>query len=345
MSTTRLGMPGAQEHAVYGALRRQFALANGIVLRSGVGEADYDDALLPAARGGTDVSPTLTCASVIDWLLARGAARVPFRTRMLVSGQPFLAGWYTHGKAIRVAADSLVGTALEPRRSGVIGIVARETFADGSVDLARLMQRNLTNAVDDRVNRTFCDPYAAGDADSPSGIAYGISGVTIDSAGATLANIATDFEAAIRECVDAGSDGRALVAVVHTRSAVNLATMRTTGGEAAFPEMTPAGGRACGIPVFATSAMPNTGSPTSTQLMVLDASDIVIAEEAARAALSDETMVEMDDAPTGDTSTPAAASAHRVSMFQADVVAVRVTRPANWHSRRGILRIVEGVQW
>jgi hypothetical protein len=52
----------------------------------------------------------------------------------------------------------------------------------------------------------------------------------------------------------------------------------------------------------------------------------------------------MSDSPTGATDTPVAATS-LVSLFQAEATAVKVTRIVDWKSRRGLVRVIEGVDY
>ncbi len=77
--------------------------------------------------------------------------------------------------------------------------------------------------------------------------------------------------------------------------------------------------------------------------MLVDAADLVFCDRGASVALSGETVIEMSDAPTGNSVTPTAASATLVALFDCDAVAIKCTRRVNWQLRRGLVSVISGV--
>jgi hypothetical protein len=53
----------------------------------------------------------------------------------------------------------------------------------------------------------------------------------------------------------------------------------------------------------------------------------------------------MDTAPTGNTTTPTAATATIVSMFEAECSAIKVVRRCNWAMHRGLAIVVDQVAY
>lgn len=79
---------------------------------------------------------------------------------------------------------------------------------------------------------------------------------------------------------------------------------------------------------------------------MLDAGSICMVDEGAELALSRQATVEMDSAPTGDTTTPAASTTAMVSLFQTDSVGLIVTRRMNWKlARAGSVVCITGASY
>lgn len=311
-------------------------------IKSGVGASDLSDAT-GQGKGPDSFSPTLRTASVIDFLLEHGATHVPAFTRMLTSGTAAVAAWGTNGKAVRMSKLDLNGDTLPLKRVAGLTVANNESLADSDPRMEDLLGRDLPNAIDRAVNEVALDAFNPGTDGSPAGLGYGR--LVLDSAGTSVVNIATDFNAALRELCDLGSDLANVVAIIHGRTAANLATMRTAEGGVPFPGVTPKGGTLFGMPTMTSREVTNVGSPTNTYVVLVDASDVVVTDEGARASVSDETTIEMDSLPTGDSVTPTAATATRVSMFQAEATAIKVVRRMNWTLRRGFIVSVGGVNY
>jgi len=117
-----------------------------------------------------------------------------------------------------------------------------------------------------------------------------------------------------------------------------LALMVGSGGAPSFPLMRAAGGVLAGLPCVATPYMPisgATGNPTS--IVVLDPSQIWLADDGEAAIeKSIHSTVELSDSPgTGET----------VSLWQRDLVALRLTRFANWAPAcSGMVQVIDGVE-
>lgn len=311
--------------------------------KASVGGSDLTDAKTHGA-GGDLFSQTLRTNSIIDALIANGATMAPDRVRLLLSGQAAVPAWVGNGRAIRMSKLDMNGTSLSTKSVGALTVATKESLEDASPEMPAILSRDLTNAIDDAVSETAIDPDNAGTDTTPESLTHGQT--TIHSAGASVANVATDVNAALRELADKGSDLKNIVAVAHTRTAADLATKRDTAGGAAFPSVTPSGGTLCGVPLIVSGSVPNGGSPTATTLSFIDASDVVVVDRGIVVSLSSAATIEMSDAPTGVSSgTPVAASQTIVSMFQADAVAIKVVRRITWELRRGLVVVIDGVAY
>ena len=96
--------------------------------------------------------------------------------------------------------------------------------------------------------------------------------------------------------------------------------------------------------MLTSGAIGDTPSSDGEFITLLDPGAITYTDEAPSVGLSRDAMIEMDTDPTGDATAPTAATAHLVSMFQADAACLRVTLPCAWALRRpGAAQIIVGV--
>jgi hypothetical protein len=116
------------------------------------------------------------------------------------------------------------------------------------------------------------------------------------------------------------------------------------GGRGAAADLGARGGSLAGLPAIVSAACQ--ASSDGHTITLLDAGSICTVDEGAELALSRQATVEMDTAPTGDTTTPAAASTAMVSLFQTDSVGLIVTRAMNWKlARPGAVVCIAGADY
>ena len=92
------------------------------------------------------------------------------------------------------------------------------------------------------------------------------------------------------------------------------------------------GGMLLGAPVIVSESSPRDSD--GGQLVLLDGSSIILIDESVEIALSRQTTIEQDSAPTGASDTPTGASATRVNLWQIESCAILCTRRINWARAR-----------
>jgi hypothetical protein len=102
-----------------------------------------------------------------------------------------------------------------------------------------------------------------------------------------------------------------------------MASLQTSGGSYAFPGMTPAGGNIWGIPAFASAGLVPSGSPTESELLLLDEAQVAIGDEGASLSVAKSASLQMSDAP-------ASGATSLVSLWQLNLRALRCERYAGW---------------
>jgi len=323
------------EQRAWSAYDREL-IEDGLLRKSAAGASDLSDAVQAAAESFAKPD---AFASVIDIAIARGAAVVDDRTRLMANGNLVTAGWPGEGGAIRVQKADMQGSAIRRKKVGAIVVASAESLEDASPETEAALQNELRAAARNAINECALDWERAGDDATPAALVYGVT--EINSSGSP----ATDAKAALRELSDRGSDLSNVIFVGHPRTAGDLATILGSGGAPSYPGMSGAGGTLAGHAFIASAAVPNGGSPTASSLLAIDLNDVVITDGGARVALTDEGAIEMSDAPTGQATTPTAASSYLESMYQAECVAIRITRRINWALRHGRAVVISAVAY
>lgn len=283
-----------------------------------------------------DVAEILRPMTVIGRL--PGVRTMPFNARLLGMSAGASAAFVRPGAAIPLSgpAFSNPGT-LERKKVGGLIVASDETLRDANPQTERALTADLFAAMAQAMDEAFLDPASDGSDDRPASVTNG--GATTSSTGTTLAAIDTDLANVVEDLLDAGSTLQSAAWVVHPRSAVYLSMLRGTGGALAHPGISVLGGTLLGLPVLVTAALgitPDTAATTS--IVLVDADGVLIGDQGESSlAMSRNGLLEMDNAPQGDTLTPTGASASTVSLFQANAAALRGIRYINWLKRRAVV--------
>jgi HK97 family phage major capsid protein len=290
-----------------------------------------------------DFVEAVRAISVIDRL--QGVRRVPFESRIpKETTAGFTGGWRNgYGGALpnmKLALDTL---ALPRLAVGGLTVVTEELARLTRPAHAIMLRDLLVNGLASYLDQQFLDPRVTASAGvNPASITNGSDEIT--STGATAAAILTDLKNMIA-AID--TNLIAPVWVMRRVDAVHLATLETSGGSMAFPDIHALGGRLIGIPVITSSAIPgDAGSPvTDRYVVLLDASGVLLADEGggAEISVSRVTTLEMSDAPTSSAASGSASS--QVSMMQTHSAAVKAMRPMNWAKAQSGCSAFMRVSW
>ena len=121
--------------------------------------------------------------------------------------------------------------------------------------------------------------------------------------------------------------------------ALGVGTMTNALGQAEFGDMGMDGGRLLKLPVITSEYVPD------GFVVILNANDIYFADEGGIAVdMSREASLEMDNAPSHDSTTPTESSL--VSLWQTNSVGFRAERTLNWARRRAeAVQVLRDVAW
>jgi HK97 family phage prohead protease len=242
-------------------------------------------------------------------------------------------------KAIKVSKGDYLSVSTTPYKAAGLTVVSNELLEDASPSALTLIGDSLKEAVAQAVDTKFLSADALSSGVSPAGILNGVSAIT--SNGGDAQSIITDIRALFAPFITAKNTSGGFAFIMTPTNALALSLMRNALGQPEFPTMSPQGGTFNGYPVYIGD---NVGAG---DVILIRTQDVWrIGDSGVRMSLSDSAMIEQDDAPTGATDTPTAASATMVSMYQEDSTAIRVVRRISWGKKySGAVQYVGNAAW
>lgn len=269
--------------------------------------------------------------------------QIPFRTRIAIQTAGASAQWVAEGKAKPLTRATYDDTNLLPLKVATIAVLTEELIRDSSPSAERLIRDELAAAVRERLDIDFIDPNkAASSGVSPASITNGVA--AIPSAGPTADDVRTDIKAVFGAFISANNAPTNGVWIMSSVTALALSLMQNPLGQAEFPGLTMTGGVLFGLPVIVSEYVPTVSA--GSYVALVNASDIFFADEGGiNIDVSREASLEMNDAPTHNSTTPTAATS-MVSLWQTNSVGFRAERTLNWARRRpSAVALLSGVNW
>jgi hypothetical protein len=243
---------------------------------------------------------SLALVSVFDAVLTGGMVRAPLRSRgfSITSG---ITGSVVSERSVKpVSSLVLASQLLEPKKASAIVIVSKELASfPGSVSL---FGNELTRAVVAATDSNFLAALIA--ATTPTA-----------SAGSSLANITTDL-GVLLSAITTGATSRVFY-VTSSTNMKKLVLKSNAVGSPAFPGLTLNGGTVFGGVV----AIASDSIPANTALM-FSADAIVGNADVIVPGRSEQSTLQMETAPDS----PPAASTTALSLWQSDLLALRMER-------------------
>lgn len=237
------------------------------------------------------------------------------------------AYWIGDGKPTPLSAMALDAISLPPAKIGGICVVTRSLAQASDPAAVTLIRNDLAAAVTQLADTAFIDPARAGTPGvSPPSVTYGAP--TVASTGATADAFAKDFTA--------------LVALIDTGLVAPYLVMRPTmavalaGLNIPLTKNAGIGGDIGGIPIVTSKSAP------ANTVVLIDASEILLAEGPIELDTSDAANLEMTSTPTD----PPVAATVLISLFQQNLFAIRAIQFINWlPARTGAVATLTGLAY
>lgn len=271
-----------------------------------------------------------------------GLMAVPFRVPLLGQTEGGTGYWVGEGKSKPLTKFAFSRTTLEPLKVANIAVLTEEVVRSSAPSADTIVRDGLVNALRERLDIDFIDPAKAVSAGiSPASITNGVAAIT--SSGNTSAAIDEDVKALMAGFIAANNPPKSGVWIMSATTALALSLMKNPLGQAQFPGISMDGGTFAGRRVIVSEYVP-TDSDGSIVILV-NASDIYLGDEGRFAVdVSREASLEMDDAPSHNSTTPTESTL--VSLWQTNSVGFRAEREINWKKRRdSAVQVLDAVNW
>lgn len=260
-----------------------------------------------------------------------GLRRLAPRTRHLVSQFGATAHFVAEDGAIPVSEMDLAGEDYKLRRVAGIVVASNEALRRQDFLSDDNLSGDMVRALAEATDRALLDPANDGADEEPEAITHDAPEVV--SSGDAMDDFSKLFQGF-------GGDLLTSAVILHPLIAVQLAA----SGNSAFERVGATGGEMFGLPVLTTRMCPLDSS--GGLIALIDGAGISASEEAPFFDLSRGAMLEMNTAPTGSTTTPTAATATRVGLFQAEATAIKVIRRIIWKRfRDNAVSIITGADY
>jgi hypothetical protein len=313
-----------------GRLMRAWAIAGqgwgregDLLSKAAVGNIENIGANSVANLGELDIMRATLPLSLLGRMT--GMHRVGFDSGGLYMTDRPAASWVEESLGVPVAKITLSRLAiLGARKVCSLHVLSSEAASEDGAE--ERFGGELTQALAEAVDVALMDGVA-GSASRPASVAYNATSVA--SSGDVLVDAAALLDAF-------AGDLREAVFITNPKTAADASVQ--IANPSAQNNIGARGGVLLGLPCLTSQGVPidesSSDSDRSSTLTLLDPSGMQLALGAATVNLSTAALLEMDDAPTGDTETPATATSAYVSLFQSDSVGILATLGINWRMVR-----------
>ena len=299
-----------------------------LVLKAAVAAGTTTDAtwagpLVYANQLATEFIEYLRPQTIVGRLNLR---RVPFNVRITGQTSGASANWVGQGVPKPVTKFDTSATTLGFTKIACISVITEELARFSSPSAEALVRDELGRAIVAKMDVDFIDPAKAAVANvSPASI---LNGVTVTPATITDAtSVRTALGDLLEAYLTANNPPQSAALIMPATTALNWSLMFNALGQPEFSSLSMNGGTIQGIPVI-TSQHAFIGG--NELVIMVNQSDIFLADDGGVTVdVSREASITMSSDPVAD-----AATASVVSMWQANMLALRAERFVNWAKRR-----------
>lgn len=248
--------------------------------------------------------------------------KVPFNVRIAGQTGGTTVGWVGEAKPAPVTSAKFNAIFLTWAKVYAIAAFSDELIRFSNPAAEALVQADLLKATAQGLDLTFISNRAAVENVSPAGMLYGVTGVK--ASGSEALHLIADIQTLTAPAIAANLDLSRAVLVMSPARAQAIGAMRNALGAKYFPDISKAGGTLENYPVLTSNNCPG------DQILFLIPDEVYLSEDAGpQIDITREASIIMDSDPEKATTAP-------VSMFQNNMVAVRIGQFINWQKRRNL---------
>lgn len=252
-----------------------------------------------------------------------GLRHVPFNTSMPAQTAGGTYKWVGQGKLKPVTNAQYASVTLTYAKASGIIVLTEELVRQSTPSAEAAVRDEMVKGVMQFLDTQFVDSTVAAVATvNPASITNGVTGTAASAA--TGAAARADIAARVAALAALGYPVNELVLLMSESIAFSLGLALNAVGTPLFPDLSASGGSLLGMPVI-------TSQSVGAQIIVAHAPSILMADEGGvEIDISREASLNLDSAPTD----PADATAVYTSLWQANLVALRVERWITWGKAR-----------
>lgn len=300
-------------------------LRNGMVTRAAVAPGSTTNATFAAPLVATNYLNEFLDLLRPATLLGKipGLRHVPFNVSMPAQTAGGTYKWVGQGKWKPVTNAQYAAVTLGFAKASGIIVLTEELVRLSTPSAETAVRDELVKGMQAFLDLQFVDATVAAVANvNPASITNGVTGTA--ASGTTPTAARTDIAARIAAFAALGYPVNELVMLMSESQAFNLGLALNAVGSPLFPGLTATGGSIIGVPVVTSQAV-------GAQIIIAHAPSILMADEnGVEIDISREASLQLDSAPTD----PADATAVLTSLWQANLVGLRVERWITWGKAR-----------
>lgn len=248
--------------------------------------------------------------------------KVPFNVRIAGQTGGTSVGWVGEAKPAPVTSAKFNAIFLTWAKVYAITAFSDELIRFSNPAAEALVQADLLKATAKGLDLTFLGAGAGAANVSPAGMLNGVAGVK--ASGSDALHLIADIQAVLAPAIAANYDLTGARFIMSPARAMAIGAMRNALGAKYFPDIDMNGGTLENVPVITSNNCPG------DQIILLIPDEVYLSEDAGpQIDISKEASIIMDSDPENATSAP-------VSMFQNNMVAVRIGQFINWQKRRNL---------
>ncbi len=258
--------------------------------------------------------------------------RVPFNTKVSGFSSGASATWVGEGLPALLSKPVSTSVQLTWSKLAALVVLTKEEVRFSNPNAESKVRDDIAAAIIQKQDLDFIDPVRVAVANvSPASVTWNTTPIL--PTGTTAATFRTDMATLLATFATALLDPSQIFLVMSTADALNMSLAVSSLGNPLYPGLTMQGGYLFGIPVVTTKAVVSIGSPVSTIIAAVCASEVYLADDGVVTVdASDQASVEMVDSSsqTGIAGT----GASLVSFWQDGLIGLKATREINWKLRR-----------
>jgi hypothetical protein len=261
-----------------------------------------------------------------------------FRTRIPRQTAASSVGWTAEGSARAVTALSMDTVQFDHSVVESITVFSQELARFSDPAAQSVIERDLTASAATFLDNALLDPTRAAVDEAPASLTHGIT--PIQASGSNAAALKTDLGALFDDLISRGSALSKPYLVMSKTRAARIAML----GESWTDGLGVNGGTLAGIPTITTTAsgLTSTDSPGQDRIALIDAAEVLFADDGATVDVSTQADVQLSTTPDS----PTTASTEWTSLWARGLVGVLVRRRIRWEPvRDGAAGYIDGAEY